>query len=214
MTFIIYYQYNYNYYQYKQTEIKLEFYLFREYLPETILNHHLDRFCIFRRLCTEKMTCAITRFLSLYHIDIILILIVKSLHSTFQHSILVPVYRIRPVPIPDIGYHIVFLAFKLSRLVKPKLIVRRTPCCLVTPFHIITFHLYHQITVWCSATIHVSCPPCAAGRSDIMFVNGRGGQLIFIKVRVSGENMYLVRPQQLEKRIGVARISPPQLPCY
>ena len=43
MTFIIYYQYNYNYYQYKQTEIKLEFYLFREYLPETILNHHLDR---------------------------------------------------------------------------------------------------------------------------------------------------------------------------
>ena len=47
MTFIIYYQYNYNYYQYKQTEIKLEFYLFREYLPETILNHHLDRFCIF-----------------------------------------------------------------------------------------------------------------------------------------------------------------------
>ena len=62
MTFIIYYQY-------KQTEIKLQFYLFREYLPETILNHHLDRFCIFRRLCTEKMTCAITRFLSLYHID-------------------------------------------------------------------------------------------------------------------------------------------------
>ena len=116
--------------------------------------------------------------------------------------------HICPVPIPDIGYHIVFLAFKLSRLVKPKLIVRRTPCCLVTPFHIITFHLYHQITVWCSATIHVSCPPCAAGRSDIMFVNGRGGQLIFIKVRVSGENMYLVRPQQLEKRIGVARISP------
>ena len=33
MTFIIYYQYNYNYYQYKQTEIKLQFYLFREYLP-------------------------------------------------------------------------------------------------------------------------------------------------------------------------------------
>ena len=57
MTFIIYYQHNYNYYQYKQTEIKLQFYLFREYLPETILNHHLDRFCIFRRLCTEKMTC-------------------------------------------------------------------------------------------------------------------------------------------------------------
>lgn len=54
MTFIIYYQYNYNYYQYKQTEIKLQFYLFREYLPETILNHHLDRFCIFRRLCTER----------------------------------------------------------------------------------------------------------------------------------------------------------------
>ena len=80
MTFIIYYQYNYNYYQYKQTEIKLQFYLFREYLPETVFNHHLDRFCIFRRLCTEKMTCAITRFLSLYHIDIILILIVKSLH--------------------------------------------------------------------------------------------------------------------------------------
>ena len=49
MTFIIYYQYNYNYYQYKQTEIKLQFYLFREYLPETILNHHLDRFCIFGR---------------------------------------------------------------------------------------------------------------------------------------------------------------------
>ena len=41
MTFIIYYQHNYNYYQYKQTEIKLQFYLFREYLPETILNHHL-----------------------------------------------------------------------------------------------------------------------------------------------------------------------------
>ena len=50
MTFIIYYQYNYNYYQYKQTEIKLEFYLFREYLQETILKHDLDRFCIFRRL--------------------------------------------------------------------------------------------------------------------------------------------------------------------
>ena len=48
MTFIIYYQYNYNYYQYKQTEIKLQFYLFREYLPETVFNHHLDRFCIFR----------------------------------------------------------------------------------------------------------------------------------------------------------------------
>ena len=84
MTFIIYYQYNYNYYQYKQTEIKLEFYLFREYLPETILNHHLDRFCIFRRLCTEKMTCAITRFLSLYHIDIILILIVKACIAPFN----------------------------------------------------------------------------------------------------------------------------------
>ena len=130
MTFIIYYQHNYNYYQYKQTEIKLEFYLFREYLPETILNHHLDRFCIFRRLCTEKMTCAITRFLSLYHIDIILILIVKSLHSTFQHSILVPVYRIRPVPIPDIGYHIVFLAFKLSRL------VTLLPCNAISHHHL------------------------------------------------------------------------------
>ena len=35
MTFIIYYQYNYNYYQYKQTEIKLQFYLFREYFPVT-----------------------------------------------------------------------------------------------------------------------------------------------------------------------------------
>ena len=94
MTFIIYYQHNYNYYQYKQTEIKLQFYLFREYLPETILNHHLDRFCIFRRLCTEKMTCAITRFLSLYHIDIILILIVKSIApfntpSSYQFTVYV-----------------------------------------------------------------------------------------------------------------------------
>ena len=138
MTFIIYYQHNYNYYQYKQTEIKLEFYLFREYLPETILNHHFDRLCTFRRLYPEKMLCMITGFLSFHHVDIVLIFIIKSLHGTFQYSVFVPVYRIRSVPIPDVGYHIVFLAFKLSRLVKPKLIVRRTPCCLVTPFHIIT----------------------------------------------------------------------------
>lgn len=193
MTFIIYYQHNYNYYQYKQTEIKLQFYLFREYLPETILNHHLDRFCIFRRLCTEKMTCAITRFLSLYHIDIILILIVKSLHSTFQHSILVPVYRIRPVPIPDIGYHIVFLAFKFSRLVEPELIIGRTACRFVTPLHIVTFHFYHQVTVRRSATVHVSCPPCTAGSSDIMFINSRRRLLILIEMCVSRKNMNLIR---------------------
>ena len=44
MTFIIYYQYNYNYYQYKQTEIKLEFYLFREYLPKRFLTTTLTDF--------------------------------------------------------------------------------------------------------------------------------------------------------------------------
>lgn len=42
--FYNYYQYNYNYYQYKQTEIKLEFYLFREYLPKRFLTTTLTDF--------------------------------------------------------------------------------------------------------------------------------------------------------------------------
>ena len=111
----------------------LQSYLFREYFSETILNHHFDRLRTFSRLCPEKMPCMIAGFLSFHHVDIVLIFIIKSLHGTFQYSVFVPVYRIRSVPIPDVGYHIVFLAFKFSRLVEPELIIGRTACRFVTP---------------------------------------------------------------------------------
>ena len=171
----------------------LQSYLFREYFSKTILNHHFDRLRTFSRLCPEKMPCMIAGFLSFHHVDIILIFIIKSLHGTFQYSVFVPVYRIRSVPIPDVGYHIVFLAFKFSRLVEPELIIGRTACRFVTPLHIVTFHFYHQVTVRRSATVHVSCPPCTAGSSDIMFINSRRRLLILIEMCVSRKNMNLIR---------------------
>ena len=89
-------------------------------------------------------------------------------------------YNIGYIPIPNIGNDILFLSFKFARLIYTELVVGRTSGCLITPFHIITFHCYNQITVWCSTAVDMACPPGSTRSPDIMLIDSGSRQCIFI----------------------------------
>lgn len=132
--------------------------------------------------------------LALLHCQIVLVFVIELLHGTFQHSVFIPVYSIGYIPIPNIGNNILFLSFKFARLIYTELVVGRTSGCLITPFHIITFHCYNQITVWCSTAVDMACPPGSTSCPDVMLIYTGSRKRVFIKMCMTRKDMNLIRP--------------------
>ena len=75
-------------------QVFLQFYFLCKNFAKSILYLNLYFLCLTGRTSTEQMTSMVTGTLSFFHIQIVLILIVKLLHGTFQHAVFVPVYGV------------------------------------------------------------------------------------------------------------------------
>ena len=81
--------------------------------------------------------------------------------------------------------------------------------CLIIPSSGIPFHLNDQITVRGAAPVYMAGPPSSASGSDIMLVQIRCDLVVLEEMRMPGEDMDIIRADDLFQALSVLGVSSP-----
>src|SRR5690554_198197 len=186
---------------------------FRIYISKGVLGYNFYFSILVLWCCPKKMVCLhwgdpaefqlLLVAVSLLHCRVESL---ETCHRSHLNAIFLPFHLPVPVPVPDIGHHILAIPAGGVGSIDPHLVIAFISHALEIPGHLRTVNLIYAITDWCAIQTVVALPPCARDRTGVVFVQVPGVDHVAVVVHVAREEMYLVGFQHFEQGGDIDRL--------